>query len=522
MNHNSVQTRRLLICIFGTLAIIKAVYLLEYSNLPFLYGPICDSLMYLRQAHQIRSGNFGDASIIAFSPLYGYFLALLGGGVSLGIPVLLQLLLGLFNVGLLFWITARLFNAQAGIIAAIMYGTYGTLLFFETKILSETLSLTLLLVATALYFQPEFENGQWRSGLLSGVFIALSVLARASLIFTIPFYVGASLLSWSRAPLSIRIRTKRTFALVLGIGGVLLGNGLWNMSNTGFFIPVILVSDTVRRTTTINSEEKAENLLPTQQDGPIDPGDGNALDVLGQAQSKMDKQYSTPQSEHGIDAPAFGIDLYGWLTHIPERTVNTISDSEIIYQYYYYGERSEMTALGLLPNSFGLILLLGTLGLARLIWDRGVSVIIPYMPIILGCLVTTTLYHPSTRYRLGMVIPLMILAGHGISLPGAFKAARSKIVSLSVLVALCAGFSIYTWTASRVHPAIWQLNLAQSYLVSAKHPMVKHHMELANRYAPRDPAIQSAIKRLKQGLAEDTARKKVNGSIQHKKTREEQ
>jgi len=68
-NPAAPPARLILIAILGAAALLRALYFFAYTDLPFIYGPVADSVIYLRQAAQIRSLTFGTPEQIAFSPL---------------------------------------------------------------------------------------------------------------------------------------------------------------------------------------------------------------------------------------------------------------------------------------------------------------------------------------------------------------------------------------------------------------------------------------------------------------------
>lgn len=61
-----------------------------------------------------------------------------------------------------------------------------------------------------------------------------------------------------------------------------------------------------------------------------------------------------------------------------------------------------------------MLLILGMLGAWVLVRREGPWALVPLLPLFLGAVACTTLYHPSTRYRLAMIVPLLILSGPGV------------------------------------------------------------------------------------------------------------
>jgi hypothetical protein len=123
----------------GVCLAIRLVYFTEYARaLPFLWGPVGDSIVYLEQAAHVLRGEHGDATLLAFSPLYGYALALLGAPFDPVTAAVLQLLSGVFVSGILFVTVYRLSgnagDGRAALITGLMFSLYGGALFLESKI----------------------------------------------------------------------------------------------------------------------------------------------------------------------------------------------------------------------------------------------------------------------------------------------------------------------------------------------------------------------------------------------------
>lgn len=466
--------------------LFKLVYLLQYSRLPFLRGPIFDSVVYLQQARAVLSGRFGDATLLAMSPLYGYALALLHGDQLIGPPILAQLALGTLNLCLIYRFLRTRAGHAAALISAGLYLGYGLLLSYESKILTETLALSLALGASLLYLSPAFAAGRLRAALTCGALAGLSVLARASLIFVPFFLVVLALLPFARGE-ARGPRLRRTLAVTLGLGLVLGGNGLWNLRNTGLFVPVILVSKTVERTTAKGFDDDFNALSQAQG------GMANAWDVVNQAQERLQAARSgaaAPRTEP--PRPLWGVDLLGWLSGAPIKLLHTFTDYEVTYDYGYFGERSEVAALAALPVSFQTILLLGGLGAVLLVRREGLPALVPYLPYLLGVLVTTTLFHSSSRYRLAMVLPLLLLAGPGVVALLSLQRRWAALLAIPV-VALCALLMHRTLTYQMMAPAQWELRVAQSCAAAGDRAELQRRLRRAKDLAPQSPEVTQRI-----------------------------
>ena len=192
----------------GVCLAVRVVYIIQYArSLPFLWGPVGDSVIYLEQAAHVRAGEHGDATLLAFSPLYGYALAVIQDPVAVAV---VQLLLGCVMCGLLFVVVNRLLggDALAALVSSICFTFYGGALFFESKVLSDSLGLLLAAGAQTLFLLPQFRRGGVAIALFTGATIAFSVLARASLVFSAPLFVLAALLPFQRRLLMFKELTR--------------------------------------------------------------------------------------------------------------------------------------------------------------------------------------------------------------------------------------------------------------------------------------------------------------------------
>lgn len=481
--------RRLLLLLLAA-SLYKLVYLVQYARLPFLRSPLYDSLVYLRQARAVLDGRFGDAALLAFSPLYGYFLALCGGGALIGAPILLQLGLGTLNLYLVHRFVRPRFGEAAALLSAALYFGYGLLLSYESKIVSETLALTLALLATGLYQSAGCAAGRPRPSVGAGALLGLAVLQRASLIFVPPLAVAAAALPWADAPRGAGPR--RALFVALGLAVVFGGNGLWSYRHSGLFVPVILVSGTVMKTTERGFDDDFSAFSQNAS------GVANAFDVVLQAERRLaDRRAGRPAPP---SAPLhLGERLAAVALGAPIKLAHALSDYEVTYDYGYFGERSEVAALRWLPVSFGTLLLLGILGAAALALRSGGRALVPYLPFALGSLATTVVFHSSSRYRLFLVVPLLLLAGHGVvSLARVRRPWLRAALGLPV-AALCGCLVARTLSYQMIAPAQWELRVAQSAAAIGDRAEFQRRVSRARRLAPDNPVVEARIRYLGGG-----------------------
>lgn len=470
----------------GALLLYKTLYVLAYVDLPFLYGGIGDSQVYLGQSAALASGQYSDPRLIAFSPLYGVFLHLLDARAAPLFAVVLQLLMGLASAGLIARMLHRRVAPRAGWIAAGLYVTYAVFMYYESKVLSETLGIFLLSVGLTLFdrlqdrlqdrpqdrLQERLQNrAQLGVAALAGLAFGACTLARASFLFCLPPLILAVIFfdgGWAR-------RARVALLLSMGMAAPLVANGLKTWSMTGHFIPVVMVSSTVEKTTA-QAWNGLANLDPTHDAAPSD--------VVREAAGRLASDAPMP-SPH--------IDWIGFVKGAPGKIVQAFSLNEHTYQYGYYGERAAITALRLLPGSFAFIALLGLLGLGLGLGGRlSRPLLLTAGPIIVGTLGMMCLFHPSSRYRLPMTLGLLMLAAGACSV--LWESPRRQRAMRCALVALFVGFGALQIAHLPTAPAEWHFALAQSHVAAGDVVSAEAEARTALHWAPDDVELRRRIR----------------------------
>lgn len=177
----------LLWVLLAAAGVLRVFYLLQYrAEVPFLEVPISDSAYYQTWAERVASGEGYGPRPFYMAPLYPTLLGLLYRvtGPRPEVAAYLQCVLGLLNLWLVARLGRRVAGPWAGLLGAVLLTLYAPVLFLETKILTETLTIMLLLLAL-LAGSRAFEAGS-RSRpwwfLASGVLGGLACLARPNLL----------------------------------------------------------------------------------------------------------------------------------------------------------------------------------------------------------------------------------------------------------------------------------------------------------------------------------------------------
>lgn len=417
-------------------AVQRLAYGFEAGALPFSEARLFDSAVYAHQASAILAGRFDDPSLVAFGPLYGWFLAAVGDA---WLPA--QLALGVGTAFLIERIAAR-HSPAAGLFALALWIGYALPLFYETKMMSETLGLFFLVVAVYLVLDPGARPLRLLGG---GAALGLAVLTRANLLFALPFFLLAALRPTETAS-TFAARGRSAAAVGLGLALVLGANGAWNAAWFGRFVPVILVSRTASVASSQGGWTGSLETLATA-------GAPSAWDVVRQAEQTL---ASGEQSDGPLQ-----IDLLGWVRSAPSKLARTFSDVETTFQYGFYGERTEVRSLAWQPISFGTLLVLAALGAALVGRRRGVGAVLEHAPLILCVVLVTTLFHPSSRYRLPMIVPLVALGSAGIVELFRIEQAALRRGIVAAVIVVCGALAIRHWTHALAHPAMWELQVAE-------------------------------------------------------------
>ncbi len=466
-------THRRLALLLGVAALIKAVYLLEYLSLPFYESPLFDSLVYLRQAQAVRAGDLGHPTLLAFSPLYGYFLAAFE---PYAVP--LQQLMGLGAIALVYRVARTLtVDDTKAFVAAALYLGYGVTSFYETKIGSEPLGMLLLLGAYAIYVERGFAKGRAAPAIACGIVLGLAVLARASLLLSAPFFVVCAALPWKTSQ-PLPERALRASWLTIGLCCVLGANGALTWSYTGRFVPVIMSNPTAAAAASRQGGWEGSFAVFSTSGGNVSP-----WDHVRQTERRLRGE--------AVDAPSF--DVAGYLVGAGPKALLTLRDEETTFEYGYYGERNEALALRLLTLSFGGLLLCAVIGAAMRVDRDGARTIVRYLPLVLGTLALSTLFHPSTRYRLPIVVPLVLLGGDALVELFRREAGRARTIALSITIVVVGGLAVRSFFRPLASPGMWHLRVAESEARRGDLDAARERIERARLEQPGDPQVQNRI-----------------------------
>ncbi len=187
---NFIKKHKWPLTIFVAAFLIRLIYLIQSRSNPTFYYPMVDELWNLNWAKEITGGNFWGDEAYFRGPLYPYMLALflkIGAG-SIFVARLFQTFVAAGSAVLVFLIGSRLLNRTVGIIAALAYALYGTLMFYEAMLLIPVifLFLNLLCIYLMLLFKEQYDLKKW---LTAGFILGLAAIARPNILLIAPFFL---------------------------------------------------------------------------------------------------------------------------------------------------------------------------------------------------------------------------------------------------------------------------------------------------------------------------------------------
>jgi tetratricopeptide (TPR) repeat protein len=447
--------RRSVLLIVGLLLLVGLVlrlaYLLQYvADIPFAHAVIADSNYYDLWARRLVAGEGFGPRPYYMAPLYPHLLAGLYSvaGAKLALVPWFQGLLGLGNLYLTYLLGRRLFGHAAGLVAGVLVTLYAPILFLESKVLTETVTITLVL-ASLLALERALERPSWVRFAGVGLLMGLGALARPNNLLAaglIGLALGAGWLA--------RLRSQGGTGGIPEAGTVRFGHLLV----LGLALVVTIAPVTIR-----NLVVGGDSALITTNGGivfaqgnhPDSTGIATVLpgfttrvedqqeEEIARAGRALGRQVSASEASsywfrQGLafirEQPAAFLDLAG------RRLLWSLHSREARDVYNLYDETRQIPMLGLLALPFPLIAGLGLFG-ALATRRRWTMPRIAAGLFVLSVLATLVLFAVSFRYRAPMVPVLAAFAGFGaVRLVKAFRSRvwKSVAIAAACIIPVCA------------------------------------------------------------------------------------
>ena len=174
--------------IFCCALLVRLIFLVENLNTPFYNYRGIDADQYHQMAVGFLEGTWPDREAFFWPPLYPLFLGLLYKAIGQNVTILkiLQAALGSVSCVLVYFIARAIFSGLfVAIAAAIICCLCGTMIYFDSQLLSSNLDVLLeLLIIFSLLFASRRRRIIW--WVLGGLAIGLSAINRGAIIVFIP------------------------------------------------------------------------------------------------------------------------------------------------------------------------------------------------------------------------------------------------------------------------------------------------------------------------------------------------
>ena len=492
-----------LVLTLGLHALLGVSAALQLHWSPFGDTPVLDELGYVQWARGIVSGDVLGADPFSQDPLFPYFLALLFKlfGGSLLAARLFQVGLGLGTTALLFATGRRLFSPWAGAVAALVFSFHGVIYLYEAELIKATLGL----FSVALFFYAlarATADARLRWWAAVGATFALLMLYRGNFVPLLPFLAG-----WAG------FHASREWRRRLVVGAVVLGSTLLVLS------PVTIRNYVVSGDFILTRSHGGSNFyignnpaasgsyvrLPFVRSSP----EYEAIDLQAEAERRTGhKMLPTEVSRFWFQ------EGFNYLRANPEawarlwwaKVLLALNAYEVPDNYSFECMRSEfMPALYLGVVDFGVLLALAALGAVLAMRERRLRVLVIGSLLYAGTLV---FFYVFSRYRVPLVIPLVLLAGHGVASFGVFRRDARHLALAAGLVVFMLGVSHVTLkqTESREHL------MAQCYSLLGATQTQRGEHESAVEYLRRSAALDGSLPEswYNLGVAQHTANHKAD------------
>lgn len=175
------------ICLIGLF--LRLGFFVQVRDDPFFRIPTVDTKEYVNWTKEIHRGQILWDSIPNHVPVYPFYLRLFygWGGLNVDGVILSQYLMGLLNIVLVFRISRLILpSVLPAAVAAAMAAVFWQFIYFESRVLSETLAATLNLAGMYILLRAD-QSGARRLYFLGGLILGLSAMTRANPVMFIGF-----------------------------------------------------------------------------------------------------------------------------------------------------------------------------------------------------------------------------------------------------------------------------------------------------------------------------------------------
>jgi len=454
--------------VLGWAAALRILNLYSFlTSSPYADRLISDAKIFDRWALRIAGGDWlGDASLFVLSPLYAYVVGLVYTliGHTPALVLILQSCLGMVCSVAVYKLAEDRFGTVAGVTAGLLYGSLGSLLFYETMLIGTSIAVSL--IVGFLYFTQSWHQAtRPMSILLAGLCLGCVCLLRPNAFVLVPASVLWTL--YSRRELRGATAMRRLWPLGIGVALplilVLLRNGLV----AGVWTP-------------LTSHGGINFYMGNHRDAPgwFAPPPGMRADITPDApRGNLEGPRRLAEANLGRELSDQEVSSYWFrqgfrfLVFEPAEAAVVVarkirlflSGHEQPLNYTYEVQRDYSPVLKLPFGQLWFLYPLAVLGIAVAIrrQDRPTD----WMIYLLVYAAAVVAFHVSTRYRMPAIPLIVCFAGLGASVPieAWRRGSRHALIPIGILIALMVGY--------RAERSMWPIdrsadpfNLATSYV----------------------------------------------------------
>lgn len=438
----------------GLLALLLGLgHVLDVRDNPFFYHPIVDALDYDRDAaYMAETGDWSGGRVAYFqAPLFTYFLAAVYtvAGHNLLWPRLAQVLLGALTAAGAFLIARRLFGARAAWIAGLGTALYSTLIFYQAELLAPTLTVFLDVTMFLVLFAVGLRRPGWIWALPGFVF-GFRALATTNNLVVLPLFWIWTYLYGKGARWPGRKTALAVIAFTVGVGAAIAPVTLRNYAVSRQFVPIS--SNSGLNFYLGNSGDYAAK-VGMRPGADWDELMNAPLRAGAKTESEMSGFYFRRSWEYIGKHPAAYLRLLGYKAYLFLRGGEVLRNQEIYPFRAYSWILKPLLWKVQLPGGLGLAFPFGVLlplawpGFLMIFRARNYGAALLAL-FVVGYSLSVIAFFVTARYRMPVVIPLMLLAAFGLAgWREWWRAPRSRIAALAGVIGLAL---VSNWNPGRV------------------------------------------------------------------------
>jgi tetratricopeptide (TPR) repeat protein len=476
------------IAIFAVAFGLRFAHIWQIRSSPFFDTLLGDARGYDSWAQQIAGGDWLGQGVFYQAPLYPYFLGVLYSvlGRDLFLVRISQAILGAAGCALLACAARRWHSERVGVIAGFGLAIYAPAIFFDGLLQKSVLDLFFLAVVLWLFsglVDDPAKRSRWFSlGLALGT---LALTRENALLLTFPIVL------WRLLPFGVSGRSPAVrstiVAFVFGLSVVLLPvavrnrviGGEWHLTTSQFGSNFYLGNNPDADGTAVALREGRGSVEYERQDATelAQAAEGRPLSP------REVSNYWTRQAVAFIQGHP-----WEWITLETRKLVLLVNRTELIdtESQESYEEWSPVLHIAARVAHFGMLLPIAVLGLIvgwpdrRRLW--------PLYAMAVTYAASVVLFYVSARYRLPLVLFLMLFAAVALSqLPNFLRSAGRTAVAATAVI-IVAIFANWPLWPSGLMRAVTENNLGNALHTDKRFREAESHyrraIELHPEYTP--------------------------------------